>query len=166
MGDLFLSPRGRIGSAAFMRGGYILILISIAVGLSVLVSKPLGMVLSIFNIILIYAWAVIWIKRLHNGNKPGTLFFAYIGLYCVISFAAALIMLMLIGGADFMQIVMDKANEQLSDAQFQTRIEAWQIANMVPLLITKSLTSILTLYIGDKTIPTDNGDNKYGAGRD
>lgn len=162
MGELFFSPQGRISSADFMRGGYILVLISIALGLSNLVNAPLGMALSIFNFVLMFMWAVIWIKRLHDGNKSGWMFFAYIGLYGVISFAGALVMLMFVGGEEFMQIVIEKASESLSDEDFQTKVEAWSLANMVPLLIAKSLASLLTIYIGDKTIPTDTGDNQYG----
>jgi len=162
MGDLLFSPQGRINSAAFIRGGYILILISIAIGLSVLVNTALGMVLSIFNIVLMYAWAVIWIKRLHNGGKSGWMFFAYILLYVGLSMFAAVLMLMFVGGEDFMHLVVEKANNELSDAELQTKMEAWQIANMVPMLIAKSLASLITLHIGDRAMPTDEGDNQYG----
>lgn len=164
MGDLLLSARGRINTQQFYRGGFILILLSIALGLITLVSPAIGKTLSLVNIVLIYCWAAIWIKRLHNGGKYGWMFLAYVLLYSVISLVLASIMLMFVGGEEFMRIVLEKASETITDEQFQARAEAWSIKHMVPMLITKSLASILTLYIGDKTIPVDAGDNQYGAG--
>ena len=73
-------------------------------------------------------------------------------------------MLMMIGGEEFMQMVLDRANEKTTDEQMQASMEAWQFKFMLPMIITKSLASLLTLYIGDKSIPTDAGDNKYGSG--
>ena len=81
MGQLFFSPQGRISSAEFMRGGFILVLIAIGLGLVMLVNPVVGKILAIADIVLMYAWAVLWIKRLHEGGKSGWMFFLYILLY-------------------------------------------------------------------------------------
>ncbi len=157
MGNLLLSPRGQINTQQFYHGGFILILLSIGLGLITLISPELGMTLSFVNIILMYCWGVIWIKRLHHGGKSGWMFLAYVMLYSAISLVLAFIMLLFAGGEEFMQLVVDKASEKITDEQFRVRAEAWSIKHMVPTLITKSIAGILTLYIGDKTIPTDEG---------
>ena len=82
MGNLLFSPQGRISSADFMRGGYILVLAAIALGLLHLVNTAIALVLGFLNILLMYAWAVLWIKRLHEGGKSGWMFFClYRSLY-------------------------------------------------------------------------------------
>ncbi len=162
MGHLLLSPYGRISSAEFYRGGFILILISVALSLINLLDPKIGQMLSIISYLLIYPWAVIWIKRLHNGDKSGWMFLAYVVLYIVVAmvgFGAALSML---GGDTFIQIITDQVDGKITQAEVQTQMEIWARDNMALILITSIGVSVLTMYIGDRTIPTDNNDNKYG----
>jgi len=154
MFELLLSPQGRINSAEFYRAGHMLVLISIGLGLLHFVNPGIAQVLAIFSILLTYSWVAIWIKRLHYGGKSGWMFLVYILLFMCVSMVAISIMLVFVGGEEIMQIWLDTVSEKISEAEMQTKMEAWQLANMLPIIITKSVSSILTLYIGDKTIPS------------
>ncbi|PHS37793.1 MAG: hypothetical protein COA91_09545 [Robiginitomaculum sp.] len=162
MGNLFLSPYGRIGSAAFYRCGYILILISIALSLINLLSPQIGKMLGIISYALIYPWVVIWIKRLHNGGKSGWMFLVYLIIYFVVAMVGFGMALSMFGGDVFMQMLTDQVEGRITQAEMQTQLEIWARENMAPMLIASIGVSVLTMFIGDKTIPTDADDNQYG----
>jgi len=162
MGNLLLSPYGRIGSAAFYRGGYILILISVAISLLNLFSPQIGGILSIISYALIYPWVVIWIKRLHNGGKSGWMFLVYMLLYFFVALVGFGMSMSMFGGAEFMQMVTDQVEGKITQAEMQAQAEIWARSYMAPILIASISVSVLTMYIGDKTIPVDDNDNQYG----
>ena len=78
---------------------------------------------------------------------------------------AVMMMLMFVASAELLQVAFDRVNEDISAEAFQAEVETWRLANMLPIIISKSLASLVTLYIGDKIIPTDMGDNRYGHAR-
>ncbi len=162
MGNLFLSPYGRIGSEAFYRGGYILILVSVALSLINLLSPQTGKLLGVINYALIYPWVVIWIKRLHNGGKSGWMFLVYLLLYFAVAVIGFGLAVSMFGGDAFMQMLTDQIEGRISQAEMQAQLEIWARANMAPILIASIASSVLTIFIADKTIPTDPGDNQYG----
>jgi len=162
MGNLLLSPYGRINSAAFYRGGFILILISVAISLLNLLSSQVGQILSIISYALIYPWVVIWIKRLHNGGKSGWMFLVYMLLYFFVAMVGFGIALSMFGGGEFMQMVTDQVEGKITQAEMQVQAEIWARTYTAPMLLASIGTSVLTMYIGDKTIPMDPGENQYG----
>ena len=162
MSNLFLSPYGRIDSTAFYRGGYILILISVALSLINLLSPQFGKILGIINYVLIFPWVVIWIKRLHNGGKSGWMFLVYLLLYFAVAVVGFGIAVSMFGGDEFMQMLTDQVEGRITQAEMQAQLEIWARENMAPMLIASIGSSVLTIFIGDKTIPTDTDDNQYG----
>ncbi len=162
MGNLLLSPYGRIGSDTFYRCGFILILISVAISLVNLLSPQIGKMLGILSYALIYPWVVIWIKRLHNGGKSGWMFLVYMLLYFFVALFGFGIAMSVFGGSEFMQMVTDQTNGKITQAEMQIQAEIWARKFTAPMLIASIGVSVLTMYIGDKTIPTDRDENQYG----
>ncbi len=160
---MFLNPNGRLSSYGFIRAGYILILIGIAFQILAMVNFELAQKVNFLSYLLIYPWIVIWIKRLHNGNQPGLMFLAYLALYTILSVASFTIVEFVFGEGMFWQIAMEMNSGQLSDAEIQERMTKWVKKILLPSTVSSTIVSLLTLHIGDKTIPSDSGDNKYGA---
>ncbi|PHR93544.1 MAG: hypothetical protein COA69_02580 [Robiginitomaculum sp.] len=162
MGDLFLSPNGRIGSVAFIRAGYILILAATALNLLKMFAPALAPALALFSMLLVYPWVVIWIKRLHNGSKRGGGVFLYILVYFIVLLISISIVLFNFGDGDFSEIVNAFISEEISQTEYMRQIEVLAQELALPILIAGILSSIATLFVGDKTIPNDPGDNQYG----
>ena len=168
MGNLLFSPSGRIGSSEFYRGGFILILIGTAFSMTKMISPGLGVMFGLLSYFLAYPWVVIWIKRLHNGGKSGWLVLLYGLLYTVILMVAAMIVLIAFSGPEFMELIKAQAEGDLSQAEYMRQSQemgaslAPKLA--LPVAIVGILASLLTLFIGDKATPNDEGDNQFGPG--
>ncbi len=165
LGTLF-SPSGRIGSAEFMRAGYILIIIGVAFGLTKLISPAIGAMFGLISVFLVYPWVVIWVKRLHNGGKTGWMIFLYILLYCVALITLAAIVMFTFGGGDFMTMITEQMNGDISQAEYMRKSAELGERLTLPMLISGLIASLATLFIGDKTIGNDPGDNEFGPGGD
>src|SRR4051812_3093323 len=85
--DTLFNPMGRIGPVTFRNAALILIAVSAAIGLTPLVLPQLWW-LSFVSMVLIYPWAVIWVKRLHDAGKSGWLFLAILVAMMIVSFLA------------------------------------------------------------------------------
>lgn len=162
MGDLLFSPNGRIGSAAFMKAGYILILIGTALGMVKMFNPVLGAMFGFLSMLLLYPWVCIWIKRLHNGGKSGWMIFLYILIYGVIIMTSTLVVLSMFAGSEFFALVSEKMADEISQTEYMERIETMGQNLALPTTIAGILSSLLTLYIGDNTIPNDDGENQFG----
>lgn len=69
LGNLLLSPSGRIDSANFMRAAYVLIAVTFLINLLPMVSVALGGALKLLLIVTYYCWVVLFIKRFRDGGK-------------------------------------------------------------------------------------------------
>ncbi len=149
MGNLLFSPNGSINTAEFMRAGLILIAIALLLGvvgyLMPQIAKPLGYL----QYLLLYPWAVIWIKRLRDGGKSGWMFLIYFLLYIVLVMVAFFIL----GGGEMIKFTMQAAQEGMGEAEMTAKAEAMVKAMQVPLMLVGAFISLVMLYIGDKTIP-------------
>ncbi len=166
MGNLLFSPEGRISSAEFYRGGFILILIMTALSMVNLVSPEIGKVTGLLAYLLLYPWVVIWIKRLHEGSKSGWMFLVYLLLYLILGTIGILIVMIYFGDGNFMEMMMESIEGDLSEAELEAQMQGWAQSITLPAAISGILTSLATMFIGDKTIPIDENDNQYGPGAD
>lgn len=164
MGDQFLSPNGRIGPADFIRAGYILILASTALNMLKILSPALAPLLALLSMLLVYPWAMIWIKRLHDGGKKGEGIFLYVLIYFIFLLIGVLIVVFSFVGDRFFEIVNAQISGEISQTEYMRQIEILGQELTLPILIASILSSIATLFVGNKIIPNDQGDNQYGQG--
>lgn len=153
MQSIFLSPNGQLNSPQFIRAGYILILMGIGLSVLRLMLPSIAAVFSTASLFLIYPWINVWLKRLRHGGKDRAYVFLYIfayGVFVILSFTAVLL---IFGGPEFFDIINAKAVGDISHSEYLERAEALGPDLALPALIAGVLSSWLTLYIGDKTIP-------------
>jgi len=154
MGNLLFSPNGRIGSAEFLRAGLILIAIAVLIGVVGYLLPQFSKPLEYLGFLLLYPWAVIWIKRLRDGGKSGWMFLLYFLIYIVL----AMIAFMILGGGEMMRFGMEAVSEGMGEAEITAKSEAMVEAMRVPMMIVSAFVSLVVLYIGDKTIPKGAGE--------
>ncbi len=162
MGNLLFSPYGRIGSNAFNKAGYILILLGAAFSMTKVFGPVVSGFFGIFSFLLLYPWMCIWIKRLHNGDKSGWMVFLYILIYIAILTGSMVLVLTVYGGEELSDIISEQMAGELSTMEYTQRLEAIAPRFALPATIAGILSSLLTLFIGDKTIPNDEGENQFG----
>ncbi|PHS37792.1 MAG: hypothetical protein COA91_09540 [Robiginitomaculum sp.] len=149
MGNLLLSPNGSINTAEFMRAGLILIAIAVLLGVGGYLMPQSAKILSYLSFVLIYPWAVIWIKRLRDGGKSGWMFLLYLLIYIVLIVVAS----MILGGGEIFKFSMEAAKEGMDKAEMTAKMEMMEQALQIPMMIVGGFVSLVMLYIGDKTIP-------------
>ena len=162
MGSLLFSSHGRIGSDTFIKAGYILILIGTAFSMSKVISPAIGGIFGFLSMLLLYPWACIWIKRLHNGGKSGWMVCLYILIYVVIFTIGMVLVLIAFGGDELSGLVSEQMRGEISYEEYTNRLETMAPKFFLPITISGILSSLLTLFIGDKTIPNDDGENQFG----
>ncbi|PHR60216.1 MAG: hypothetical protein COA43_07920 [Robiginitomaculum sp.] len=158
MGNLFLSPNGKIGSAEFIRAGFILILVGAALSVPGSVSKSLGVLFGLLTYCLAFPWIIIWVKRLRTGDKSGWMVMAYMAMYFAFLVIGASIVLIGFGGEEFVGILNEKISNEISQTEYMERIEGFSKQLFLPLTISGLLASLLTLFIADRAIPQYEGD--------
>ncbi|PHS35116.1 MAG: hypothetical protein COA91_13610 [Robiginitomaculum sp.] len=149
MGSLLFSPNGSIGSAEFMRAGFILVAIAALLGVVAYLMPQMSDPLGYLQFLLLYPWAVIWIKRLRDGGKSGWMFLVYLLIYVVLAIIAFLI----VGGGEIMKLSMEAASEGMGKDEMTAKAEAIARSIQIPSMIVGAIVSLIILYIGDKTIP-------------
>ncbi len=153
MQNLLFSPNGRIGSDAFIKAGFILILIGTGFSMTQMLSQSLGVIFGTLSIFLIYPWICIWVKRLRMGGKSGWMVLLYIVIYGIILMIGTMTVMFTFGGGEFLDIIAQQMSGELTQTEYMQRIEAMSIPLRLPITISSLLSSLLALYIGDKTIP-------------
>jgi len=167
MGNLLFSPSGRISTAAFMRGAYILIAVGAVIALSSIVSTTLGTLLGIVSLVTYYCWVVLFVKRYHEGGQSGWMSLVPISIYIVLG----LIMLFFVFGGSFLDAIragLEAAETGASQAEQSEVIEEAMMAGMggtglyLKSAISGALLSFVIAFAFNKVIPVDPGDNQYG----
>lgn len=168
MGNLLFSPSGRINSADFMKGVYVLIAISFVINIMPLVSFTIGTALGFAGIILIWCWIVLLVKRFHDGGKSGWM--------CLIPIILGIVLSMIIGSVVTGMFAGD-LNAQLQEAAqeagesgdigavFGASMEmGQQIAKKtaIPSAIAGALVSYIIAFVTDKMAGHDPDDNQFG----
>ncbi len=149
MGNLLFSPNGSINTAEFMRAGLILIAIGVLIGVAGYLLPQSAKLIGYLPLLLLYPWAVIWIKRLRDGGKSGWMFLLYLLIY----FVLFMIAFMILGGSEIFKFAMEATSEGMGEAEMNTKMEAMSQSLHVPMMIVGGFISLVMLYIGDKTIP-------------
>ncbi len=154
MGNLLFSPNGSINTAEFMRAGLILIAMSVLLSLGGYFMPQSAKLLGYVSFLLIYPWAVIWVKRLRDGGKSGWMFLLYLLVYIVLIAVA----FMILGGGEIFKFSMEAVKEGMSEAEMTAKTEMMGQAMQIPMMIVGAFISLVMLYIGDKTIPKGVGE--------
>jgi len=154
MGNLLFSPNGSIGTVEFLRAGLTLIAIAVLMGVVGHLLPQFSKPLEYLGFLLLYPWAVIWIKRLRDGGKSGWMFLLYFLIYIVLSTIAFLIL----GGGEMIRFTIEAASEGMGEAEIAAKSEVMATAMKVPFMVVGVFISLVMLYIGDKTIPKDVGE--------
>lgn len=163
MGNLLFSPTGRIGSQDFMKAGVILIIVGIVLSLLQKSNPSMALIVLAGNLVLLYPWVCIWIKRLHNGNKSGALIFGYIGLYIALLMVLTLVAMLMFSDGTVWDAAKAYAQKEISYAEYMSVIENSAANDLaLPSLIAGVLASFMTLVIADKATPNDVDDNQFG----
>ncbi|NNC38176.1 MAG: hypothetical protein EX271_00465 [Acidimicrobiales bacterium] len=155
MGNLFLSPSGRIGSQDFMKGGVMLIIAGIVFSLIKNSVPSLGFFAGLASFFLLYPWICIWLKRLRAGNKGGEMMIAYIALYAFLLIALTVVALKMFGNTALWDAVMAYSKQEITMSEYMTVIEQESGSLALPSLIAGVIASFLTLVIADKATPVD-----------
>jgi uncharacterized membrane protein YhaH (DUF805 family) len=163
MGNLLFSPNGRIGSQDFMKAGVILIVVGVALSLLKIMNPSAILLVGTGNILLLYPWITIWVKRLHNGNKSGAMIFGYIGLYIAIILVLTIVVMVMFGDGTLWNAAQAYAKKEITYSEYMSVVETASEENLaLPSLIAGVIASFITLVIGDKATPNDAGDNRFG----
>ncbi|GEM_PF-3365434 len=160
--DIFFNPQGRLVPADFLWAGYVLILIGAGFQILGLVSFDLAQKINWLSYALIYPWTVIWIKRLHEGGKPGIMFLSYVLLYFILSTLGFLLVDRVFGHGQFMTLIQATMEQTVPETEIETRLMAWAKSIMLPMAISSILVSLVVLHIGNITIGQDPNDNRWG----
>jgi uncharacterized membrane protein YhaH (DUF805 family) len=92
MGNLLLSPSGRIGPAAFMKGMIVLAVISGIISLTGLFSFQISKILGFVSFLLIIPLFFLLIKRSHDAGKSGWMSIVWFILWFVILIVFSMIL--------------------------------------------------------------------------
>jgi len=163
MGSLLFSPSGRIGSAEFMKGVLILVVIGFVLGALPAISPALAM-LGILGLVMIWCWIVLWIKRYHDAGKSGWMCLVPIIVYIIVSVILSMVVQPMFIDPEFATI--------MEEAEAAGDVGAILEAAMSGGGVTKSGTFILAAigaavsygiaFIFNGMIKSDPDDNQFG----
>jgi len=149
--ESILNPFGRIGPAAFRNTALMLIAIGACFGLVPWVRPDMAL-LSFANLLLIYPWVVIWVKRFHDAGKPGTWFLVVLVVWLIVGFAAnRLIVSRLI-----------PAPPPVDPHFVWASVMAQMHANALPGTIVSVIISLAFALVINEELKSDSGENAYG----
>lgn len=144
-------PEGRMGPDAFLRAALILVVIGALLSLLPLVTA--SMMLSMVSLVLVYPWAVIWIKRLHDAAKPGWMFAPILVLYLIVAWGSAYFI------SQFFAPEQGPQPTDFSSAMAMARERAQLVA--IPSAIVSVFISFVFVLIGNALLKSDPGPNAY-----
>lgn len=173
MSNLLLSPKGRIGPSAFLKGMVILAAIGAVITVLPLISFELGNTLSMVAIVLLVPMFFLVIKRLHDSGKSGWLSILFVILIGVIGVILQSVATHLTGGAAMQE--MQAATEELatSGASFGEIMAATQALALeygpaiakntaLPSAIAGFVGTMLGAFLTNLILKQDGHENQYG----
>jgi uncharacterized membrane protein YhaH (DUF805 family) len=151
--DMLFNPKGRIGPVTFRNYAMILIGIGVVLGLVPLVwPSPL---LGIVGIVMLYPWAVLWIKRLHDAGKSGWLFLAVLVIQMGIGMAVQFLLIRPMAPPQAPVAPGDVAAAMAAaSAQMQ--------ATAIPSAIASLVIVLAVVLIGNALLKSEPSPNAYG----
>jgi uncharacterized membrane protein YhaH (DUF805 family) len=150
--DTLFNPMGRIGPAAFRNAAIILIVIGACLGL-LPVAAPALTFWTYLAMLLIYPWAVIWVKRFHDAGKSGKWFLAvFVAWLAVGSLASWFI------STRFAPAMPAKPEPSQIWALMAARIQAVAL----PGAIASAVISLAFALVINEELKSDPSENGYG----
>ncbi len=149
--DAFLNPFGRIGPTAFRNAALILIAIGACLGLLPWVRPDMAL-LSFANLLLIYPWVAIWVKRFHDAGKSGKLFLGVLAVWLIVGFAAN-------------RLIVSRfvpAPPPVDPHFIMASIMAQMHANALPGTIVSVILSLAFALVINEELKSDPAENAYG----
>ena len=148
---MLFDPEGRISPDDFLKSALILVAIGAVFSLLPLAGVPV--MVGFVSVVLVYPWAVIWIKRLHDAGKPGWMFVIVFALWLGATIAAS----QLITSQFAPQ--MGPTPTDFSTAMALASARAEMVA--VPGAIVSAVISLLFVLLGNAFLKSDPGPNAY-----
>lgn len=170
MMNLLFSPKGRIGSAEFMRGAFVLIAMAVIVRLSSLVNFGLSMILGILALVSLWCWVVLWVKRFHDGGKSGWMSLVPIIIFLIAGYIGGEVMNNMFAADLIEEMERSAADALISGGMWEmfssllSASEAMAKKMAIPGAIFGAVLSGAFSYIGNKMIKHDPQENQYGLG--
>ncbi len=161
MGNLYLSPKGRIGPAAFQQAAIILIVISFVLNVLPLLLSGFTAILGILGVVLIWPWICIWIKRLHDAGKSGWMLLLVILVMIILTTISTRIVYMV---TDFDQAAVQEAALKAGGG-FMDIIKASGEATkpiVLPSAIAGAIVQLIIVFGANKLLKSDPEENQYG----
>ena len=145
---LLLTFDGRLGVKGFWSGIKVLIIASAAIQVLSALLGPLGLLLSLLSLALIYPFVCVYIKRFHDADMPGIWVLAVIGGYFVASMIVSAVLTPI-----FVGDVMARAASGM--------LPSYGLGYTLIMMVADVGIQIGAAYIVAQIKGTD-GDNKYG----
>ena len=145
-------PMGRIGPATFRNAALVLIAIGALLNLVPLVYVSLF--LPMVGMVLIYPWAVIWVKRFHDAGKPGWMFLAVLVPWLVVSAGVSWFLSREFGVAP---VTGATPAEAMAHATVQMRTMA------IPGTVAATIISLAFALVVNEELKSDPDENAHGA---
>lgn len=150
--DTLFNPMGRIGPGTFRNAALILIAVGAALSLMPLLLPALWMV-SLASMLLLYPWAVIWVKRFHDAGKSGKWFFAVLALLMIASLTAN----------HFITSKLAPPPPQPGQpVDIAAMMQAQILATALPATIIAVVLSLAVALIINEELKSDPGENPHG----
>ena len=144
-------PEGRIGPDDFLKSSLILVVIGAIFSLLPLATT--SMWLSFVSLVVVYPWAVIWIKRLHDAGKPGWMFLIVFALWVIVILTASHFITAEFAGD------MGPTPKDFSAAMAWGMARAQVVA--IPNAIASSILALLFALAGNVFLKSDPEPNAY-----
>ncbi len=170
--NLLFSPNGRLNPSEFKTAALILIGLGFVIGISSLISYSLSQIFGILSLITLWCWIAIWIKRYHDGDKPGVMCLVPIAVFVVAYFILNAIMSAtgLNGVPSELQAQIDQETQDaMLNEGFMASVQVVQsyakdIAQMsaLPTSIAQALLAAAVAFGFNAMIKHDPNDNQYG----
>ncbi len=161
MGSLYLSPKGRIGPAAFQQAAIVLIVIGFVINILPMFSMGLGMILGLVGLVLVWPWLCIWIKRLHDAGKSGWMVLLVIVVLIILNVISSQLVNRITG---FDQAAMQEAMVNAKGG-FMGMISASAEMSkdmILPRAIASVVVGLIVVFGGNMLLKSDPEENQYG----
>ncbi|MBV9550535.1 MAG: DUF805 domain-containing protein [Alphaproteobacteria bacterium] len=151
--DTLLNPMGRISPTAFRNAAMILITLGACLSLLPLALPALAL-WSFASLLLLYPWAVIWVKRFHDACKSGKWFLAVFAAWLTVGSTASYFI-----SAKFAPAMPAKPNP----AEIWRLMAARMQAVALPGTVASVTIALAFALIINEELKSDPAENAYGA---
>ena len=162
MGNLLFSPSGRIGPGQFMSGVTVLVVISLILSL-LPVFVPALVLLNIIGLVFLWCWVVLWVKRYHDGGKPGWTCLIPIIVYLIVGVIAGFVISGMFADPDAALRAAEAAEAGDFGAMFQMMGSGGltKTGAIINAVVTAVISYVIAMVFNNM-IKHDDHDNQYG----